>query len=402
MLHKTNPQHWAERLALAQNARDELVRLLGVVNNLNNIVSSEASLREGSRKIVSTLAAYLNLLFCGLYIKRAAHLHLEAYSGQEPQAEMSHQILSHVNQGTSFCSQINEYDDEAWLHCLPIFNGETHMGAMAIISPYQFDDPAQRHFKLAIDSITPVVETFLLRGDNMSPEQNLARPARSLTFPPTPMQAALAQPASEELGSETGPGHTPQFVLDANGSLIRFNPALEKLVGLSRSRLTGYSLSSLFERPQEYEEIFSEMLDHRVEIEREVTLKVQAGWKIQARVTLIPIYYGSNLISISGHLEHPGQRNSAEHPLVPLPEAEELIYLSGEAIDRMNNMLTVFRNQAQLLLLKELPLEVRSRLEELEKLTMENSRVVRRAQHCVAGLSEKCRRIIGEFDLWSK
>ena len=163
MFQNTNPQKRAERLALAQNARDELVRLLGLINTLNNIVSNEASLQAGARKIVATLANYLNLMYCGLYIKTSQEAKLEAFSGQAPQEDLAEWLLLKVQEGITFSTRLREFEDRARLNCMPIFNGETQMGAMAIISPYQMDEANQRHFKLVMDSVTPVIETFLLR-----------------------------------------------------------------------------------------------------------------------------------------------------------------------------------------------------------------------------------------------
>ena len=402
MFQNTNPQKWAERLALAQGARDELVRLLGVINNLNMVVSREASLQIGARKIVSTLASYLNLIFCGLYIKRAEQVQLEAYSGQVPQAELAKLITLKISEGTSFSTRVIELDDSARLNCMPIFNGESQMGAVAIISPYEMDDPGHRHFKLAMDSVTPVIETFLLRGQVGELDRDLPHSAKNITFPPTPIRAQIPDPGITELNPVADRVQSPQFVLDSSGLLIRFNSALENLVGYSKEKLTGSAFGDLFKDSDQWEELVEHMTQDRTEVEREVTLSVQAGWELKAQLNLVPIFYGSDLISITGHLQHTAQQAANGEPLVPLGEAEELMELTGEAIDHMNNMLTVFRHQTQLMLLKDVPLEVRTRLEVLEKLTMENARGVRRAQYCVGRLSEKCRKIVSEFDLWGR
>jgi hypothetical protein len=74
-------QRWAERLANAQLARDELVRLLGLVSNLNQVASRESSLHTGAKIIVKRLALHLNLSYCGLFVRENGSFSLAAFFG---------------------------------------------------------------------------------------------------------------------------------------------------------------------------------------------------------------------------------------------------------------------------------------------------------------------------------
>jgi hypothetical protein len=70
VLHMLPPaeKKWASRLAEVSRYKDELVRLLGLINVLNLITARESSLETGAASVVKNLTNYLLLDYCAFYV----------------------------------------------------------------------------------------------------------------------------------------------------------------------------------------------------------------------------------------------------------------------------------------------------------------------------------------------
>jgi hypothetical protein len=385
-------QRWAKRLARAQCDRDEHIRLLGLISNLNQVVARESSMHKGARAIVRRMGLHLNLSYCALFIRDGNNLTLAAFYGEHPKPRLASWIRSKVEKGVTYSGYFEDSSAEK-LTCLPVFNGEAHIGSMAVLSRYELDGEQQRQFKLAVDTVLPVLQTFLLRNQIKQ---------MSVTLPGHDQLEQAEQPLPGKAPASIMGDMVPQFVLDAGGSLLRFNSALERLVGLPNENMVGMSLGAFFVDPKQWDGMMANLGNSRDLVEQDVMLLVQAGWEVPARVSLTPIYYGSDLIGIAGYLAKSVSSQVSKVPLVSLEEAGALIETTGEAIDHMNDLLTVFRSHVQMMLLMDIPMDIRKRLELMEDATMESGMKVRRAQVCVDKISDKCRTVMAENAIWEE
>jgi PAS domain S-box-containing protein len=192
----------------------------------------------------------------------------------------------------------------------------------------------------------------------------------------------------------------PLFITDKTGRLVRCNMAFIRLLGWDENYLAGKKLKTFLTDPADWALVSQVLAQSQSLVERQVRLTVHCGIRIKARLYLIPLFAGKRITGALGRLEEAAEQQPESNAPLSLEEAISLAHLSGEAVDYMNNLLTAFRCNLQLLLLQDVLPPVRKRLEVLESLTQDQGGVIHQVQLCVEAIAQKCRSAEARRELW--
>jgi PAS domain-containing protein len=187
--------------------------------------------------------------------------------------------------------------------------------------------------------------------------------------------------------------------MDEQGRIMKYNQALLNFLGRDSGAITGRSLAEFFANPEDWESLGQALCQGSEAVEKEVPMVVQSGYQLPARVQLAPCYMDQLPAGSLGRIR-PREAESCPGIKLSLEEAEHLADLSGQAIDDINDLLTAFRSQVQLVLMSDHQPQVRTKLELLERLTQDGAQVVSRVQGLVEGISRRSRAAVVENDLW--
>lgn len=394
-------QIWARRLAEAQSAKNELVRLLGLLNVLNNVTAREESLEVGAKSIALNLVSYLNLQFCGFYVLREKNYRLLAYSGEYPPIKLMNLIEAKIQKGVFFAQDQEAASGFEQVFCLPILNSQKHLGALTLLPQHRLKAKEKQHLRLAIEAIGPVLETFLLRNQLHHLNHQLGQLAsRSLQKVSAFKRKNKQNQAYVENLLQSNPD--PLFIIDTNGRLVRSNAALERLLGWNENYLKGKYLKKFLAHPTDWASVSGLLAQNDSLVEQEMVLKVHCGINVKARLFLAPLFSGKKMTGAIGRLRQAMESQPDTHSPVTMEEAMSLAHLSGQAIDHINGLLTAFRCHLQLLLLQDVLPPVRERLELLESLTQDQSGMIHKVQLCVDEIAQKCRKATSRNQLWQE
>jgi PAS domain S-box-containing protein len=392
-------ERWARRLSQVQGARDELVRLLGLLRILGSIATRSEGLEEGAEAITRHLVNYLGLEYCGFYVRLGGVEALKASHGQTPSPEVSALLGEKVATGSTFAGRLDQGEEQSQLACLPLLGASERLGGLAMILGHALDPRQRRHLTMVAEAVAPVLETFLLRGRLQDFNHTLRQETRRATQSLAELDRAH-QEAEACLGGLLAVDPEPLFVVDPGGCLQRLNPALESLLGWSRDHLLGRRLADFFARPADWEQVSHWLEQGQEEVACELPLLVQCGTVLPARLCLRQFSRGGQLAGTMGRLTRVPETAPQASGWLAAQEVEELTRLCGEAGNRVNNLLAALRAHLQLALLQDMDPELRQRLELLEDLAEDSKGVTRQAQEFVEHLRQKCRTAAARGQLW--
>ncbi|MGD8563759.1 MAG: PAS domain-containing protein [Desulfarculaceae bacterium] len=399
MLHP-GEQRWAQRLAKAQTAKDELVKLIGLINVLNGISARESSLRVATGLMVQNLITYLDLRHCLFYLGHGPNLDLMACSGQGDSAHYASMIEARLGEGSTYACQVEDQGVTYPVHCLPVNSGGEHLGTVVLVLERELDFKGRRELRLVSDAITPVLETFMLRIQvheaNQKLRQALKRSSRG--FVKVKQEKLKAQACVEGLMDRAG---SPLFITNRQGRLVRFNLDLERLLGWEREYLQAKCLSDFFSDPSLWEDL-SARSSHSPDAacQETVELVVQAGHILQAQMDLTPVFCGEKCSGFLGQFRPTQSQVSSSQQALTWEESLALADVSEEMVNEMNELLMAMQSNVQLLMHYELDGQVRKRLELLENMSMDGARAVRRVQKGVDRVRDRCRKSAALRTLW--
>lgn len=391
---------WARRLAQTQAARDELVRLLGLLRILGGIATGSDSLQGGAEAISRHLVNYLGLDYCGFYVRMDGTEALAASHGQAPSPAIAALLEDKVRAGATFSGWLGQDHGQGQLACLPLLGTSERLGGLAMILGQGLAPRQRRHLAMVAEAVAPVLENFILRGRlqefNHSLRQASQRNARSL--------AELDQAHQETEACLNGlMAHDPEplFVMDGRGRLLRFNPALEGLLGWSGDHLRGRRLAEFFAQPQDWERISRYLEQGQPAVEHQLPLVVQCGTRVPARLCLRRFLRGGRPAGTLGRLSRVEAASSGQQGLLTPGELEDLARRCGEMGNLVNNLLAGLRAHLQLALLEDLTPALRRRLEILEILAEDGKGLTRQVRELVDDLGQRCRQAAAQANLWS-
>lgn len=392
-------ERWARRLAQAQSAREELVRLLGLLRDLGRVATRSEGLEDGAAAISRHLVEYLNLEYCGFFVRQGGMEVLKAQHGQAPSPEVSDLLLQRVAGGGTFAGPVDSAAGHSQLACLPLMGASERLGGLAMILGHALDPRQRRHLTMVAEAVAPVLETFLLRGRLQDFNHNLRQETRRATQSLAELDRAH-QEAEACLSGLLAVDPEPLFVVDHHGFLQRLNPALESLLGWSRDNLLGRRLADFFAEPADWEQASQGLEQGSREVVREVPLLVQCGTVLPARLYLRSLPRRGQMAGSMGRLTRAPEPPPQAGGWVSAAELEELTRLCAESGNQVNNLLGALRAHLQLALLRDMDPALRQRLELLESLAEDSRGVTRQAHELVEQLRQGCRRAAARGRLW--
>lgn len=390
---------WAQRLVEVQKDREELIRLLGLLNQLAGIGAREDSLDRAANHICANLANYLMLDYCALYVYQDQQWRLAGFSGQSLPPQAGRMVLDKVSAGNACNEQVSVAGGSRRLLCLPLKSSSRHLGGLAIIPGPELDQRDHRHLRLVVDAVIPVLETFLLRAHahrlNLRLELKADRRKRGL-------QELLRHNLHAETCLEQAllVSRDPLFLVDRAGCLVRFNPALVRLLGWEGEDLYGRYLPGFFADPRQWDEL-QRLLSLEGEIRQYwVKLSVHSGRRLDTLLFLHPLLSGQELVGCLGRFQRPPGVEEESPFMVPLPEARGLVQLCGEVLDQVGDLVAGVRSHLELLLLGDLEPKLRQRLELLEAITHDHGDALERLSQRLERVSLRCGRVESQADCW--
>jgi PAS domain S-box-containing protein len=392
-------ERWARRLSQVQGARDELVRLLGLLRLLGGIATHSEGLEEGARAITRHLVTYLGLEYCGFYVRQGDVDVLTASHGQAPTPEISALLDEKVATGSTFAGRLAQDGGQSQLACLPLLGASERLGGLAMILGYSMDPRQRRHMAMVAEAVAPVLETFLLRGRLQDFNQSLRQETHRATQSLAELDRAR-QEAESCLSGLLAVDPEPLFVVDAQGCLERLNPALESLLGWSREHLLGRRLADFFAEPADREQVSRWLAQGQEEVTREVPLLVQCGAVLPAKIRLRQFFRDGQPVATMGRLSRVPENQPPGGAWFGAQEVEEMARVCSEAGNQVNNLLAALRAHLQLALLQDLDPELRRRLELLESLAEDSKGATRQAHEFVEHLWQRCRSAASRGQLW--
>ncbi|MBI4798175.1 MAG: PAS domain-containing protein [Desulfarculus sp.] len=392
-------QRWARRLAQTQAARDELVRLLGLLRILGGIATGSDSLRDGAQAITRHLVNYLGLEYCGFYVRLDGAEALTASHGQPPSPAIAALMEDKIRAGATFSGWLGQEHGQGQLACLPLLGTSERLGGLAMVLGQGLAPRQRRHLAMVAEAVAPVLENFILRGRLQEFNHSLRQESRrnALTL------AELDQAHQETEACLSGlMSHDPEplFIMDGRGRLVRCNPALEGLLGWSRDHLLGRSLAEFFAQPQDWEQISRSLEQGLPAVDRQLPLVVQCGTRVPARLCLRRFFRSGQAAGTLGRLHRVEAAGHLEGGVLTPQELEELASRCGEVGNQVNNLLAALRAHLQLALLQDLTPPLRQRLEVLELLAEDSKGVTRQVRQLVEHLGQRRRQVAAQAQLW--
>ena len=392
-------ERWARRLSQAQGARDELVRLLGLLRILGGIATSCEGLEEGAGAITRHLVNYLGLEYCGFYVRLGGVEVLKASHGQAPSPEIGELLAEKVAAGSTFAGQAREDGGQSQVACLPLPGASERLGGLAMILGRPLDPRQRRHLAMVAEAVAPVLETFLLRGSLQDFNLRLRQETQRATEGLAELDRAH-QEAEACLDGLLAVDPEPMFVADPQGRLQRLNPAMEGLLGWPRDHLLGRRLADFFAQPEHWEQVSGWLAQGHEELACQVPLVVQCGTVMPAQLSLRRLAPGGQMAGSMGRLTQVPDDPPQASGWFSAREVEELARLCGETGHQVSNLLAALRAHLQLALLRDLDPELRRRLELLESLAEDSNGVNRQTHEFVERLRQRCRLAEARSQLW--
>ncbi|MBI5521895.1 MAG: PAS domain-containing protein [Desulfarculus sp.] len=393
-------QRWARRLAQTQAARDELVRLLGLLRILGGIATGSDSLEGGAQAIARHLVNYLGLEYCGFYVRLDGAETLTASHGQPPSPAIAALLEEKIRAGATFSGWLGQDHGQGQLACLPLLGTSGRLGGLAMVLGQGLAPRQRRHLAMVAEAVAPVLENFILRGRLQEFNHSLRQESRrnALTL------AELDQAHQETEACLSGLlAHDPEplFILDSRGRLLRCNPALEGLLGWSRDHLLGRRLAEFFAQPQDWEQISRSLDEGLPAVDCQLPLVVQCGTRVPARLCLWAFFRGQQAAGTLGRLSPVPATGPREGGVLLPEELEALALHCGEVGNQVNNLLAALRAHLQLALLRQdLSPPLRQRLEILELLAEDSKGVTRQVRQLAEHLDHLCRQTSDQAQLW--
>ena len=392
---------WAQRLVEVQKDREELIRLLGLLNQLAGIGAREDSLDRAANHICANLANYLMLDYCALYVHQDQQWRLAGFSGQSLPPQAGRLVLDKVTSGNACNEPMSVAGGSRRLLCLPLKSSTRHLGGLAIIPGPELDQRDRRHLRLVVDAVIPVLETFLLRANahrlNLHLEIKADRRKRGL-------QELLRHNLHAEtcLEQALAVSRDPLFLVDRAGCLVRFNSPLARLLGWDDDDLYGRYLPGFFADPRQWDEL-QRLLRLDGEIRQYwVKLSVHSGRQLDTLLFLHSLFSGQELVGCLGRFQRPPELEEAPPFMVPLPEAKGLVQLCGEVLDQVGDLLAGVRSHLELLLLGDLDPKLRQRLALLEATTHDHGDALERLSRRLERVSLRCGRVESQAKCWGE
>lgn len=393
-------QRWARRLAQTQAARDELVRLLGLLRILGGIATGSDSLRGGAQAISRHLVNYLGLDYCGFYVHLDGAEGLVASHGRPPSPAIAALLEDKIKAGATFSGWLGQEQGQGQLACLPLLGTSERLGGLAMVLGQGLAPRQRRHLAMVAEAVAPVLENFILRGRLQEFNRSLRQESRrnALTL------AELDQAHQETEACLSGLlAHDPEplFIMDGGGRLLRCNPALEELLGWSRDHLLGRRLAEFLAQPQDWEQISRSLDQGLPAVDCQLPLVVQCGTRVPARLCLRAFFRGEQAAGALGRLCPVPSAGPWEGGGLSPQELEDLAGRCGEVGNQVNNLLAALRAHLQLALLQQdLSPPLRQRLETLELLAKDSKGVSRQVRQLVEHLGQLCRQAAAQAQLW--
>ncbi len=394
-------ERWARRLAEAQAANEELVRLVGLMRELHAIAGRENGLKRGAQAMADALVRSLDLEYCGFYLFQDGDCLLGAQSGLDPSPALAELFRQRVQGGGTFAGGQAGSPGDSHLLCLPLGNGQERLGGLAMVLRQAPDVRSQRHLAAVNEAVAPVLEAFILRGRLQELNQALRAQAQRSSL-------GMAELDRNHLETEAclrglmAHDPDPLFVMDRDGRLMRLNPAMEQLLGWSRDHLLGRRLADFLADPADWAKLEGLLENAQGPVEREVPILVQCGERLSAQLSLRPFFGGQGRVGAMGRLCRSDGEATRPGGYLAVDEVRALAELTGEAVNHTNNLLTALRAHLQLLLFHDLAPEARHRLEMLEHLAEEGRGVMHRVQGGFDELERRCREVSAQGQLWGR
>lgn len=392
-------QKWAQRLAEVQGEREELIRLLGLINQISGITVRSGSLQAAARDICTNLANHLILDYCAFYVSYKDKFLLAGKNSQEIPDELADLIIEKIQEEPPYSQRLENGYGGRLLICLPISGQGQRMGVLAIMPARELGQRDLRHLRLAGDAIVPVLETFLLRNQLQESNRELNQ-AAMLTRRGLEKFRRLNLHSQDFLEKLLQHSPHPVFLADSQGRLIRHNPALELLLGRDGANLAGQSLAPFFSRTDDWRLVQDAASQCREILGRKVKLSVHFGHELMARLSLIPIDQDGAPATAMGVLQKEEVSPRADGGMMPLDELNELAASCRQAMGSVNDMLASMRANLQMILMADLDRELRPRLELLESITHDQGGAMTNLERCLERIEDRGRKANGKWRCW--
>ena len=359
---------WAKMAARVQKSREELIGVLGLLNRVSTAANHDASLSSAAESILENMANFFLLEYCCLFAQDEGEFIPVASCGVAPPSWLKAEIEKLALSPSPASETISLPHGRRTALALPLSGGDRRLGSLVLIPVHEPEEKDRRHYRLAADAMASTMENFLLR-------EKLAGMGRLLETSFLNQQNGIMELKQQSLRNRAFldslmlKAPLPVFMLDESGKLLRFNQALEKLVGWDGDKLTGRCLEGFLPRREDWREVCRILSGENESADSFVEIKVQDGRLLKVRLSLTSLDGGGNSPDFLGSMRPATLNGIQESTTQALDKAGELYNCAMRAAGETMEAMASIRTGLQVLLLRDLPPDLKRRLGMLEELT---------------------------------
>ena len=390
---------WAKMAARVQKSREELIGVIGLVNLINTSANREASLPLAVEAILSKMTNFFLLEYCCLFAQIEDEFKIVASRGGSPPSWLENEIEKLALSPTAAAQTMSLPHGRRMVLSLPLAGGDRRLGSLVLIPVREPEEKDRRHYRLAADALASAMENFLLR-------EKLAGLGKLLETSFRNHQSGIMELKQQNSRNQAflenlmRQAPVPVFLLDGAGRLLRFNKALEHLLGWEGDKLTGRGLESFFPQPEDRRAVSRTLKGESAPGDKMAVLKVQDGRRLNICLSLICLDSGKGEPDFLGSIRPASQGAAKESTAQILAEAESLYQCSLEAAGENMETMASIRTGLQVLLLRDLDPELKRRLAMLEELTHDAGQVMASLRKAMDNFRSLSHRRKAEKDLW--